>query len=94
MIDIDYISKLAELKLTNKEKLLFKKQLEEVISYINQLNKINKSDINFKNVYKNVTEKDNDKISNSLDVKDALKNSHSTYNDLFKVKLVLKNKII
>src|SRR3990167_8726305 len=40
VIDIDYVSRLANLPLTSKEKALFEKQLKDVLNYIAKLNEI------------------------------------------------------
>ena len=54
-INVDHISKLAAIELSDEEKKMFQSQLENILSYIDQLNEINISDIH-----------DEDKIKLSL----------------------------
>lgn len=44
-INVDHISKLAAIELSDEEKKMFQSQLENILSYIDQLNEINISDI-------------------------------------------------
>ena len=39
-INVDYVAKLANLTLTASEKVLFQKQLEEILSYVSQLSEV------------------------------------------------------
>lgn len=95
MMDIKHISKLANLNLSNKEEKLFQKQLPEIVSFISHLSEVDTSDVklegastNLKNVYSE------DIVKESLTVEDALFNTSSKVNNLFKVGMVLKNKKI
>ena len=54
-INVDRISQLAAIELSDEEKKMFQSQLENILSYIDQLNEINISDIH-----------DEDKIKLSL----------------------------
>jgi aspartyl-tRNA(Asn)/glutamyl-tRNA(Gln) amidotransferase subunit C len=54
-INVDHISQLAAIELSDEEKNMFQFQLENILSYIDQLNEINISDIH-----------DEDKIKLSL----------------------------
>ena len=54
-INVDHISQLAAIELSDEEKKMFQSQLENILSYIDQLNEINISDIH-----------DEDKIKLSL----------------------------
>ena len=56
-INVDRISQLAAIELSDEEKKMFQSQLENILSYIDQLNEINISDIH-----------DEDKIKLSLNV--------------------------
>ena len=85
-IDIDYISKLANLPLSNKEKTLFEKQLKDVLNYIAKLNEINTDKVepiahvaNMANITRG------DETSPSLSQDEALKNAPKTYNGFFEV---------
>lgn len=44
-MDIDYVAKLARLKLTQKEKEQFSKQLGDILKYIEKLNQLDTSSI-------------------------------------------------
>ena len=44
-INVDHISQLAAIELSDEEKKMFQSQLENILSYIDQLNEINISDI-------------------------------------------------
>lgn len=44
-IDVDHVAKLARLGLSDKEKELFSKQLGEILSYAENLNKLDIKDI-------------------------------------------------
>lgn len=91
-IDISHIAKLANLPLTDSEKKKFEPQLVETLEYIDQLN-----EIDIKNVLptSNVTGLENvtreDVPSDSLTQEQALSNTKSLHNGLFKVKAILDN---
>ena len=85
-IDIDYVSKLANLPLSHKEKTLFEKQLKDVLNYIAKLNEINTDKVepiahivNLANITRG------DETSPSLSQEDAIKNSPKTHNGFFEV---------
>jgi len=44
-LDVNYISKLARLKLTEEEKIKFSKQLTKILEFMNTLNEIDTKDI-------------------------------------------------
>ena len=90
-IDIDYVSKLANLSLSNREKVLFEKQLKDVLSYIAKLNEINSDKVepiahiaDLTNITKD------DETSPSLSQEDALKNAPKTYNGFFEVDAIFE----
>ncbi len=90
--DISHIAKLANLPLTDEEKKKFEKQLEETISYIQNLNEVDATGIEPTSQVtglENVTRED--VVKPSLSQEDALKNSGSTHNGFFKVKGILGN---
>ena len=90
--DISHVAKLANLPLTDEEKKKFKKQLEETISYIQNLNEADVTGIEPTSQVtglENVTRDDIVKLS--LSQEDALKNAKSTHNGFFKVKGILGN---
>ncbi len=85
-IDIDHVAKLANLKLTDKEKKTFEPQLEEVLGYISQLEKVNTEKvepIGHITGQENVTRED--KARPSLTQDEALANAPKTHNGFFQV---------
>ena len=85
-IDIDYISKLANLPLSNKEKTLFEKQLKDVLNYIAKLNEINTDKVEpIAHIVDLANITRNDETRPSLNQDDALKNAPKTYNGFFEV---------
>lgn len=90
-IDVSHVAKLANLPLSDEEKKKFEKQLEETLSYIENLKEVDTQDV--KPTFQ-VTGLENiereDEAAPSLSQEDALKNAKSTYNGLFKVKAILE----
>lgn len=90
-IDIKHLVKLANLNLKTDEEEKFAKQLEETLSYIENLNEIDTDNIPPTN---NVTGLENitreDVTTPSLSAEQALKNAKSQYNGFFKVKAILE----
>jgi len=90
-IDINHVAKLANLPLNPQEKEKFEKQLSETLTYVGKL-----SSVDTKNVketsqvtgLENVTRIDEAKVS--LTQEEALKNTGSSQNGLFKVKAILE----
>ncbi len=91
-IDVSHIAKLANLPLTNEEKEKFEQQLTETLSYIERLSEINTKNIEPTN---QVTNLENvvreDIITPSLSQEQAMQNTTSKHNGLFKVPAVLEN---
>lgn len=91
-INVPHVAKLANLPLTNAEEEKFEKQLSEVLEYINKLD-----EIETKNVIptSQVTGLENvtrlDIPEQSLTQEQALSNTKSQHNGLFKVKAILEN---
>lgn len=94
MIDIGKIAKLANIKLTGKEKVIFKKQLPAIINFVSHLEKADTEKV----VEVGLSSKQNvfseDFTSPSLTSDEALSNTKSIHNNYFKVDIVLKNKEI
>lgn len=91
-IDVAHIAKLANLPLKPEEKDKFEKQLSETLSYVEKLNSINTEDIEPTSQVtglENITREDETKPS--LSQKQALSNTKSQQNGLFKVKAILDN---
>ncbi|MFH1187062.1 MAG: Asp-tRNA(Asn)/Glu-tRNA(Gln) amidotransferase subunit GatC [Candidatus Levyibacteriota bacterium] len=90
-INISYVAKLANLKIEkNKEKAL-EKQLSSILTYIEKLKKLNTSkteETSQVTNLENITRED--AVKPSLSQKDAISNSKSTHNGLFKVKGILE----
>lgn len=43
--DVEYVAKLARLKLTDEEKELFTRQLDQIIGYMDKLNELDTKDV-------------------------------------------------
>lgn len=93
-IDIQKVAKLANLKLTPEEEKEFDGQLNDILSYIDQLNKIDTSEVDptaqvtgLKNQFRK------DDLKTTLSQEEALSGTDKTHNGFFKVgKLVDTNK--
>ena len=85
-IDVDYVSKLANLPLTDKEKAVFEKQLKDVLTYISKLNEIDTDEVEpIAHIADLVNITRGDETSPSLSQEDAIKNSPKTHNGFFEV---------
>ena len=91
VFDVDYVSKLANLPLTEREKALFSEQLSDVLSYISKLNEIvtNKIEpiahiVDLANITRG------DETAPSLSQDEALKNAPKTYNGFFEVDAIFE----
>lgn len=85
-----HVAKLANLPLKPEEKEKFEKQLEETLSYVEKLNSIDTKGVEPTSQVtglENVTRED--KPSPSLSQDEALANTKSKHNGLFKVKAIL-----
>lgn len=91
-LNISHIAKLANLPLTDKEQKKFEKQLGETVEYIDHLNEINTNGVLPTN---NVTGLTNvlreDKAQSSLSQEEALRNTKSKHNGLFKVSAIFED---
>ena len=92
-IDVPHVAKLANLKLTENQIKTFEKQLESIVDYIGKLEKANTENVEetsrvtgLENVARN------DETSLSLSQEEALSNTKSQYNGLFKVKGIFNEK--
>lgn len=91
-LDISHIAKLANLPLSDEEQTKLEKQLEDTLSYIENL-----QEVNTKNIYptahvtglENVTREDT--TADSLEQKQALANAKSTHDGFFQVNAILDN---
>jgi len=88
---VEHIAKLANFHLSKKELSKFQRQLSEILSYIEILNKVDTSKIKttsqvtgLENVFKK------DRVEESLTQKEALSNTKSKQNGYFKVKSIFE----
>jgi len=91
--DILHIAKLINLELTDEEINRFKKQLSEVIDYINKLNEVKIKDINPINQttgLENITREDKIETLRLLTQDEALRNTSLRKNGFFKIKAIFK----
>jgi aspartyl-tRNA(Asn)/glutamyl-tRNA(Gln) amidotransferase subunit C len=90
--NVSHVAKLANLPLTDEEKIKFEKQLEETITYVNQLSEIDTKDVE---PTSQVTGLENvlreDKAESSFSQEEALANAKSKQNGFFKVKAILSS---
>lgn len=89
-IDVTHVAKLANLPLKLEEKEKFEKQLSEILSYIEKLKKVDTENVEITSQVtglENVTRED--EAAPSLSQEEALSNSKSKHNGLFKVKAIL-----
>ena len=91
-INVPHIAKLANLNLKKEEEAKFEKQLSEILSYFEKLEEVDTKDVQPTSQVtglENVTKEDETKPSLSQD--EALSNTKSKHNGLFKVKAVLES---
>lgn len=89
-IDVTHVAKLANLPLKPEEKEKFEKQLSETLTYVEKLNSINTEGIEPTSQVtglENITRED--EATTSLTQEEALSNTKSQHNGLFKVKAIL-----
>ena len=91
-IDVRRVAKLANLELDDEELPKFEKQLEEILSYFDKLKEVNIKDVE---ITSQVTGLENvireDKAAPSLSQEEALSQTKSQHNGLFKVPGILEN---
>ena len=89
-INVKHVAKLANLPLSKDEEEKFEKQLSSIVEYVEQLNSVDTKDVEITSQItglENVTREDD--TTPSLPQEEAISNSKSTHNGLFKVKKVL-----
>jgi len=91
--DVEHIAKLAKLKFTEEEKVKLTHQLNDILNYIDQLNKIDTSKveplshvIELSNVFRE------DVVKPGLTPEEALKNAPAKTDKFFKVPKVIGDK--
>lgn len=90
-IDVSHIAKLAQLPLSDEEKKRFEKQLEETITYVENLNEVDTKGVEPTSQVtglENVTRED--VARPSLTQEEALLNTKSKHNGLFKVNAIFE----
>lgn len=89
-INVEHIAKLAAIELTEKEKDLFQSQLEQVLSYIHQLNEVDVSNVYDDDVIPlNLSDLRNDEVSESISQEYVKNNAPSFKNDHISVPKIL-----
>ena len=89
-INVKHVAKLVNLPLSDEEEKKFESQLSEILTYVEQLKSVdtkNTEIISQITGLENVTR--NDKSSPSLSQDEALSNSKSNHNGMFKIKKIL-----
>lgn len=89
-IDVVHVAKLANLPLKPEEEKKFEKQLSDILSYVEKLKEVDTGNVETTSQVtglENVTRED--KAFPSLSQEEALSNSKSTHNGMFKVKAIL-----
>ena len=92
--DIKHISKLAKLKLTGKEEKKYSKQLESIISYIDELKEVDISSVEPTSQTTGLVnvKREDEIITGGLTQKQALTGSEKVNNDYFVVPGVIKDR--
>ena len=93
MKDVEHIAKLAKLEFTEEEKEKFTHQLNQILEYVEQMNKLDTSQveplshvIELSNVFRT------DEVKQSIPTEEALKNAPSKTDQFFKVPKVIGDK--
>jgi aspartyl-tRNA(Asn)/glutamyl-tRNA(Gln) amidotransferase subunit C len=88
--DESHVARLANLKIKEKEKKKFQKQLSSILEYISKLQEVDTKNIE---ITSQVTGLENilreDEVKPSLSQEEVLSNAKSTKKGLFKVKAIL-----
>jgi len=91
--DVEHIAKLANLEFTDKEKEKFTHQLNKILEYMEQMNKLDTTSveplshvIELSNVFRT------DEVKQSISTEEALKNAPSKTEIFFKVPKVINEK--
>jgi aspartyl-tRNA(Asn)/glutamyl-tRNA(Gln) amidotransferase subunit C len=90
--DVEHIAKLAKLEFTDAEKEKFTSQLNKILEYVEQLNKLNTDNveplshvIELNNVFRS------DEVKLGVETPEALKNAPSKTEKFFKVPKVIED---
>jgi aspartyl-tRNA(Asn)/glutamyl-tRNA(Gln) amidotransferase subunit C len=89
--EVTHVADLANLPLKDKDREKFKKQLSDVIGYVNKLKMLRTAGVeptsqitNLENVFRE------DRTETSLSHKEAITNAKSSHNGFFKVKAIFE----
>jgi aspartyl-tRNA(Asn)/glutamyl-tRNA(Gln) amidotransferase subunit C len=92
--DVEHIAKLAKLEFTDAEKEKFTHQLNQILEYVEQMNKLDTSHveplshvIELSNVFRA------DEVKQGVSTEEALKNAPSKTEEFFKVPKVINEKL-
>ncbi len=91
-IDVKHVAKLANLKISDSDTKKFEKQLSLILDHINKLQKVNTEKVSETSQITGLENVTRDDVPSSLQVlsqEEALSNTKSSQNGLFKVKGVL-----
>ena len=92
-INVTHIAKLANITLNSSENEKFEKQLAHTLDYVEELNKVDTKDVEPTSQVTGLENVIRDDIAKpSLSQDEALNNSKSTFNGLFKVNAILEEK--
>ncbi|RKY31459.1 MAG: Asp-tRNA(Asn)/Glu-tRNA(Gln) amidotransferase subunit GatB [Candidatus Omnitrophota bacterium] len=88
--EIEYLSRLARIKLNEEEKERFEKELKKIIDYVSKLKEVDTENIEptyhvlpVTNVFRE------DKVEKSLDIEEVLKNAPDRFKNFFKVPRII-----
>ena len=91
--DVEYIAQLAKLEFTEDEKEKFTHQLNQILQYVEQMNKLDTTNveplshvIELSNVFRS------DEVKPSISTEEALKNAPAKTDEFFKVPKVIGEK--
>jgi aspartyl-tRNA(Asn)/glutamyl-tRNA(Gln) amidotransferase subunit C len=93
--DVEHIAKLARLEFTDEEKQKFTHQLNQILTYVEQLNKIDTSKVEPLSQVLDAAAAGSireDEVKPSLESEDALKNAPAKTEEFFKVPKVIEEK--
>ncbi len=91
-IDVKHVAQLANLKIKPEDEEKFEKQLNEIVSYVEKLNEVDTKGVEITSQVtglENVAREDVLDESRTLTQEEAISNTKSQENGLFKVKGVL-----
>jgi aspartyl-tRNA(Asn)/glutamyl-tRNA(Gln) amidotransferase subunit C len=93
--DVKYVAKLAQIKLSKEEVEKYKKQLSNVILYVEELNEVDTSGVKPTSQttgLKNMVRKDVIKIGECLNQEEALSGTETVDNGYFVVPVIFKKR--